>query len=78
MDYLDFIARVTAHIPDKAQVMIRYYALYSNAHRGKEKKRGEAAAVMPILAPPLPKKASPAWRELIRKVYEVDPLTRPP
>jgi len=32
MDYLDFIARVTAHIPDKGQVMIRYYALYSNAH----------------------------------------------
>jgi hypothetical protein len=27
MDYLDFIARVTAHIPDKGQVMIRYYAL---------------------------------------------------
>jgi hypothetical protein len=25
MDYLDFIARVTAHIPDKGQVMIRYY-----------------------------------------------------
>jgi hypothetical protein len=43
MDYLDFIARVTAHIPDKGQVMIRYYALYSNAHRGKEKKQGEAA-----------------------------------
>ena len=32
MDYLDFIARVTAHIPDKGQVMIRYYGLYSNAH----------------------------------------------
>jgi hypothetical protein len=52
MDYLDFIARVTAHIPDKGQVMIRYYALYSNAHRGKEKKRDEAAAVMPCLPPP--------------------------
>jgi hypothetical protein len=33
MDYLEFIARVTAHIPDKRQVMIRYYGLYSNAHR---------------------------------------------
>ena len=30
-----FIARVTSHIPDKGQVMIRYYGLYSNAHRGK-------------------------------------------
>jgi hypothetical protein len=77
MDYLDFIARVTAHIPDKGQVMIRYYALYSNAHRGKEKKGDEAAAVMPCLPPPPPGKASPGWRELIRKVYETDPLTCP-
>jgi hypothetical protein len=30
------IARVTSHIPDKGQVMIRYYGLYSNAHRGQD------------------------------------------
>jgi hypothetical protein len=30
MDYLEFIARVTSHIPDKGQVMIRYYGLYAN------------------------------------------------
>ena len=35
MDYLEFIAKVTSHIPDKRQVMVRYYGLYSNAHRGK-------------------------------------------
>jgi hypothetical protein len=40
MDYLEFIARVTSHIPDKGQVMIRYYGLYSNAHRGKMRKAG--------------------------------------
>ena len=77
MDYLDFIARVSTHIPDKGQVMIRYYGLYSNAHRGKEKKRGRAASALPVLEPPPPGKASPGWRELIRKVYEVDPLTCP-
>jgi hypothetical protein len=33
-----FIARVTSHIPDKGQVMVRYYGLYANAHRGKAKK----------------------------------------
>ena len=77
MDYPDFIARVTTHIPDKGQVMIRYYGLYSNAHRGMIRKRGEATSVTAILAPPPPKKASPGWRELIRKVYEVDPLTCP-
>jgi hypothetical protein len=77
MDYLDFIARLTTHIPDKGQVMIRYYGLYSNAHRGKEKKRGQPASALPILEPPPPGKASPGWRELIRKVYETDPLTCP-
>jgi len=33
MDYLEFIARVTSHIPDKGQVTVRYYGLYANAHR---------------------------------------------
>jgi len=27
MDYLEFIARVTSHIPEKGQVMIRYYGI---------------------------------------------------
>ncbi|NOR54348.1 MAG: hypothetical protein GQ536_09725 [Candidatus Aminicenantes bacterium] len=31
--------RVTSHIPDKGQVMIRYYDLYSNARRGKINKK---------------------------------------
>ncbi len=73
VDYLEFIARVTAHIPDKGQVMIRYYGLYSNAHRGKETKRGPTGPGVPIVQPPPATKASPGWRELIKKVYEVDP-----
>jgi hypothetical protein len=32
---------------------------------------------MAVLAPPPPRRASPGWRGLIRKVYEVDPLTCP-
>jgi hypothetical protein len=32
MDYLEFIARVTSHIPDKGQVMVRYYGLYANEY----------------------------------------------
>ena len=31
MDYLEFIARVTSHIPDKGQVTVRYFGLYANA-----------------------------------------------
>lgn len=43
MDYLEFIARVTSHIPDKGQVTVRYYGLCANAHRGKVKKASLAA-----------------------------------
>jgi hypothetical protein len=77
VEYLDFIARVTTHIPDKGQVMIRYYGLYSNAHRGVMKKRGQTTSVMSPLTPPPSREASPGWRELIRKIYQVDPLTCP-
>jgi hypothetical protein len=33
MDYLEFIARVTSHIPDKGQVTVRYYGLNETAPR---------------------------------------------
>ena len=58
IDYLDFIARVTAHIPDKGQVMIRYYGLYSNARRGMER-RWRAAAPAPSVLAPLPGQPHP-------------------
>jgi hypothetical protein len=43
MDYLEFIVRVTSHIPDKGQVKLRYYGLYANAHWGKMRKASLAA-----------------------------------
>ncbi len=49
MDYLEFIAKVTSHIPDKGQVMIRYFGLYSNAHRGKKQKEEQGSARPPII-----------------------------
>jgi hypothetical protein len=45
MDFLAFIARVTSHIPDKGQVMVRYCSLYANAHRGKVKKASRVPAL---------------------------------
>jgi hypothetical protein len=77
MDYLEFIARVVSHIPDKGQVTVRYYGLYANAHRGKVRK----ASLSPFLLrlseeeeKPVPSKG---WAEMIRKVYEVDPMVCP-
>jgi ribosomal protein S27E len=77
MDYLEFIARVTSHIPDKGQVMVRYYGLYANAHRGKVRKAARVPALLGMVEEeprPVPSKG---WAEMIRKVYEVDPMACP-
>ena len=77
MDYLEFIARVTSHIPDKGQVMIRYYGLYSNAHRGKMRKAGFDPSQSPIIEDEPTYGPSKGWADMIRKVYEIDPLLCP-
>ena len=76
MDYLEFIARVTSHIPDKGQVTLRYYGLYSNAHRGKMRKRVHPSHP-PIIEDETPFVPSRGWAEMIKKVYQIDPLTCP-
>jgi ribosomal protein S27E len=77
IDYLEFIARVTSHIPDKGQVMIRYYGLYSNAHRGKMRKAGVDLLHPHIIEDDPVYVPAKGWAEMIRKVYEVDPLLCP-
>jgi len=76
MDYLEFIARATSHIPDKGQVTLRYYGLYSNAHRGKMRKTVDPSHP-PIIEDEALFVPSRVWAEMIRKVYEVDPLICP-
>ena len=77
MDYLEFIARVTSHIPDKGQVMVRYYGLYANAHRGKIRKASLTAFPLRIVEDELRRLPSKGWAAMIRKVYEVDPMLCP-
>ena len=69
MDYMEFIASVTSHIPDKGQVMIRYYGLYSNAHRGKRRKAGVDPSSPPIIEDKASFKPSQGWSEMIKKVF---------
>ena len=76
MDCLEFIARVTSHIPDKGQVMVRYYGLYANAHREKVKKALIPSTLRMAEEEPKPV-PSKGWAAMIRKVYEVDPLVCP-
>ena len=72
MDYLEFIARVTSHIPDKGQVTIRYYALYANAHRGKVRKASVSPLVLRMAEQEEKCIPSKGWAEMIRKVFYDD------
>ena len=77
IDYLEFIARVASHVPDKGQVTVRYYGLYANAHWGKVRKAGFTAFPLRIVEEELRRVPSKGWAAMIRKVYEVDPLLCP-
>ena len=57
--------------------MIRYYGLYSNAHRGKMRKAGTYPPHPPIIEVDPSYVPAKGWAEMIRRVYEVDPLICP-
>ena len=76
MDYLEFIALVTSHIPDKGQVTVRYFGLYANAHRGKVRKMEGCEQKLILIEEECSRIPRRGWAEMIRKVFEVDPLTR--
>ena len=57
--------------------MVRYYGLYANAHRGKVKKASLAAFPIRLVEQELKPIPSKGWAEMIRKVYEVDPMVCP-
>lgn len=54
--------------------MIRYYGLYSNAHRGKRRKANVDPSHLPIIDDEDDHVPSKGWAEMIRKAYETDPL----
>ncbi len=62
---------------NKGQVMIRYYGLYANTHRGKKRKTGDDSSHPPIIDDEVSFVPSKGWAEMIRKVFEVDPLICP-
>jgi hypothetical protein len=69
--------RVTSHIPDRGQVIVRYYGVYTKAHRGKVGKADRVPVALGMIEEeprPVPSKG---WVEMIRKVDEVDPLVCP-
>ena len=80
----EFIAAITQHIPDKGAQMVRYYGWYSNRLRGRRRMDQESLAsppegieVIDVSDYSPPKIPSKKWRQLIAKVWEVDPLVCP-
>jgi hypothetical protein len=74
-DAVDFIASICSHIPNKSEQMVRYVGFYSNVSRGKRKKQGSCQSDYAIEDDLYNKSCSKSWARLIKKIYEVDPLT---
>ena len=81
----DFIAAITQHIPDKSFQLVRYYGWYSNKMRGQRDKHatedaaaaGRAVQIIDVSEHKPRRIPSKKWRELIKKVWEADPLLCP-
>jgi hypothetical protein len=84
MDPLEWLARLSDHIPAPGQHRALFYGAYSNRARGQRRKaenRLEASGSGNVVdaVPPPPERAAlrRRWANLIRRVYEVDPLVCP-
>jgi len=73
MDPLEWLARLSDHIPDPGQHRTLFYGEYSNRVRGAAQERPAEPAATSTEPPPR-RRCSPSWARLIAKVYQVDPL----
>jgi len=80
-DPLEFLARLTLHIPSRYESVCRAYGEYSSRVRGERSKERQAngpglsnPTQLSILEEPEPRAVSKRWSALIKKIYEVDPL----
>jgi hypothetical protein len=76
----DFLAAITQHIPGKGAQMVRYYGWYSKKMRGVRHHRLPPALVRRrrgVSLPPPLNLPSKKWRDLILRVWHVDPLRCP-
>jgi hypothetical protein len=81
VDALEFLPRVVSHIPNKGQVLQRYYGWYASRVRGMRRKASEAGEEQPVVhvdpEPAVLSEAGKRWAELLRRIFEVDPLACP-
>jgi hypothetical protein len=80
LEALEFLARVVSHIPNKGQVLQRYYGWYANRTRGHRRQAGgdqQPAVIVANVVPPARVAVRRRWAELLRRIFEVDPLRCP-
>ena len=74
----DWLAVLTAHIPNAGEHLVRYYGWYSNVNRGKRRRtRPEAPSTIKEFREVSHGAAKRAWARLIKQAYEGDPLVCP-
>ena len=74
----DWLAALTAHIPNAGEHLVRYYGWYSNVNRGKRRKaQGGESTTIEDSTEVSGAAAKRAGARLIKQVYEVDPLVCP-
>ena len=86
-DPREFLARVLMHVPEPRRHLVRYYGAYSNAARGRRRRLAEGTRGRLASAPGPAQDDQEScedvrlfrrrWRELIKRIYEVDPLVCP-
>ena len=76
MDPLEWLARMSDHIPDPCKHRTLFYGYYANRVRG-ERAQAEPGEAEAEEHPAKKRRCSASWARLIAKVYNVDPLTCP-
>ena len=77
VDPFEFLARVLIHIPEPNKHLVHFYGVYANRVRASYRDEDEAPSVGDGEAndpSPTRRTLSKRWRELLYRIYEVDPL----
>jgi hypothetical protein len=77
MPGVQWLELLCKHVPDRHEHLVRYYGRYSSRTRGSEHERPDMDGLGPEAESQARRAAKIAWAKMIRKVYEVDPLTCP-
>jgi hypothetical protein len=72
VDPLEWLARLSDHIPDPGRHRTHFYGFYANRVRG-ERPRKEVANHGDEEEEPKKRRCPPSWARLIGKVFEADP-----